>query len=139
MTTGPEVRSLAVRPPLLELSGVPGLRPQFSGMMARVTRRGSQERSKAMRKLILLLAMLAMVVVVTSVTAPAMAQDPKAERKAERKAARQAAKAEKAGAKNQMKEQLPKSGGIPVNAALLGLGACAMLVGGGLLVRRVTR
>ena len=89
-----------------------------------------------MRKLTLLLAMLAMVVMVTSVTAPAMAQDPKAERKAERKAARQAAKAE---AKNQMKQQLPKSGGIPVNAALLGLGACAMLVGGGLLVRRVTR
>ena len=89
-----------------------------------------------MRKLILLLAMLAMVVMVTSVAAPAMAQDPKAERKAERKAARQA---EKAGAKNQMKEQLPKSGGIPVNTALLGLGASAMLVGGGLLVRRVTR
>ena len=79
--------------------------------------------------------LLAMVVVVTSVATPAMAQDPKAERKAERKAARQA----KAEAKNQMKEQLPKSGGVPVNPALLGLGASAMLVGGGLLVRRVTR
>ena len=95
--------------------------------------------------------MLAMVVVVTSVATPAMAQDPKAEKqaakaakaaKAERKAVRaqkQAAKAEKAGAKNQMKEQLPKSGGVPVNPALLGLGASAMLIGGGLLVRRVTR
>jgi LPXTG-motif cell wall-anchored protein len=98
-----------------------------------------------MRKLILLLAMLAMVVVVTSVAAPAMAQDPKAEKqaaKAEKQAAKaekQAAKAEKqAGAKDQMKE-MPKTGGVPVNAALLGLGACAMLVGGGLLVRRVTR
>jgi uncharacterized surface anchored protein len=69
--------------------------------------------------------------VVTSVAAPAMAQDPKAEKQAV-KAQKQAAKAQKAG-------QLPKSGGIPVNAALLGLGACAMLVGGGLLVRRVTR
>jgi hypothetical protein len=88
-----------------------------------------------MRKLILLLAMLAMVVVVTSVAAPAMAQDPKAERKA----ARQAAKAEKQAAKAQKAGQLPKSGGIPVNTALLGLGASAMLVGGGLLVRRVTR
>ena len=86
-----------------------------------------------MRKLILL---LAMVVVVSSVATPAMAQDPKAERKAERKAARQAAKAE---AKNQMKQHLPKSGGVPVNPALLGLGASAMLVGGGLLVRRVAR
>ena len=91
-----------------------------------------------MRKLILLLAMLAIVVVVTSVATPAMAQDPKAEKQAI-KAQKQAAKAQKAGAKNQMKEQLPKSGGVPVNPALLGLGASAMLVGGGLLVRRVTR
>ena len=90
-----------------------------------------------MRKLMLLLAMLAMVVVVTSVAAPAMAQDPKAEKQAI-KAQKQAAKAEKAAAKKQMKE-MPKTGGVPVNAALLGLGACAMLVGGGLLVRRVTR
>ena len=97
-----------------------------------------------MRKLMLLLAMLAMVVVVASVAAPAMAQDPKAEKqaiKAEKqaiKAQKQAAKAEKAAAKKQMKE-MPKTGGIPVSTALLGLGACAMLVGGGLLVRRVTR
>ena len=91
-----------------------------------------------MRKLILLLAMLAMVVVVTSVAAPAMAQDPKAEKQAA-KVQKQAAKVQKqAGAKDQMKE-MPKTGGVPVNAALLGLGACAMLVGGGLLVRRVTR
>jgi hypothetical protein len=33
VTTRPEARSLAGFPPLLELSGVPGLRPQFSGMM----------------------------------------------------------------------------------------------------------
>src|SRR5215210_5645456 len=75
-------------------------RPRFAsaifGYDARVSRVGAQERSKVMRKLILLLAML---VVVSSVATPAMAQDPKAERKAERKAARQAAKAE---AKNQM-------------------------------------
>jgi uncharacterized surface anchored protein len=103
-----------------------------------VARTGSQERSKAMRKLMLLLAMLAMVVVVTSVAAPAMAQDPKAEKQAA-KAEKQAAKAEKQAAKAQKDGQLPKSGGIPVNTALLGLGACAMLVGGGLLVRRVTR
>ena len=87
-----------------------------------------------MRKSTLLIAMLAMVVIMVSVAGPALAQDPKAERKA----ARQAAKAEKAGAKSQMKD-LPKTGGVPFNTAVLGLGAGAMLVGGGLLVRRVTR
>ena len=94
-----------------------------------------------MRKLMLLLAMLAMVVVVTSVAAPAMAQDPKAEKqaqKAEKQAQKVQKQAQKAGAKDQMKE-MPKTGGVPVNTALLGLGASAMLVGGGLLVRRVTR
>jgi LPXTG-motif cell wall-anchored protein len=84
-------------------------------------------------------AMLAMVVVLISVAAPAMAQDPKAERKA----ARQAAKAEKAAAKaaqpSEKMKEMPKTGGVPVNTALLGLGASAMLIGGGLLVRRVTR
>jgi uncharacterized surface anchored protein len=38
------------------------------------------------------------------------------------------------------KEDLPKSGGIsPENAALLAMGAGALLVGGRLLVRRVVR
>lgn len=87
--------------------------------------------------------MLTMIVVLASVAVPAMAQDPKAERKAERKAARQAAKAEAKAAKAaqpsaKMKE-MPKTGGVPFNTALLGLGASAMLVGGGLVVRRVTR
>ena len=88
-----------------------------------------------MRKLILLLAMLAMVVVVTSVATPAMAQDPKAERKAARQAAKQAQKAQNPGAQ----KQLPKSGGIPIDPSLLGLGAGALLVGGGLVVRRAVR
>jgi uncharacterized surface anchored protein len=40
--------------------------------------------------------------------------------------------------KDKMKE-MPKTGGVPFNTTVLGLGAGAMLVGGGLLVRRVTR
>ena len=40
--------------------------------------------------------------------------------------------------KDKMKE-MPKTGDVPFNTAVLGLGAGAMLVGGGLLVRRVTR
>ena len=38
------------------------------------------------------------------------------------------------------KENLPKSGGIsPSSVALLGLGGVALLIGGGVLVRRIAR
>ncbi len=92
-----------------------------------------------MKKLMLLIAMLAMVVVLASVAGPAIAQDPKAERKAARQAAKAEAKAAKAAQPSAKMKEMPKTGGVPVNTALLGLGASAMLVGGGLLVRRVTR
>ena len=36
-------------------------------------------------------------------------------------------------------KEMPKTGGLPVDASLLGLGAGALLVGGGLLVRKVAR
>jgi LPXTG-motif cell wall-anchored protein len=96
-----------------------------------------------MKKLVLLVAMLAMVLIAAA--APTMAQDDKAAKQAQ-KAAKQAQKAAKADAKaakaaqpsDKMKE-MPKTGGVPINASLLGLGAGALLVGGGLLVRRVTR
>ncbi|HEX8260439.1 MAG TPA: LPXTG cell wall anchor domain-containing protein [Rubrobacteraceae bacterium] len=96
-----------------------------------------------MKKLMLLVAMLAMVLIAAA--APTMAQDDKAAKQAQ-KAAKQAQKAAKAEAKaakaaqpsDKMKE-MPKTGGVPINASLLGLGAGALLVGGGLLVRRVTR
>jgi LPXTG-motif cell wall-anchored protein len=96
-----------------------------------------------MKKLMLLVAMLAMVLIAAA--APTMAQDDKAAKQAQ-KAAKQAQKAAKADAKaakaaqpsDKMKE-MPKTGGVPINASLLGLGAGALLVGGGLLVRRVTR
>ena len=95
-----------------------------------------------MKKLMLLVAMLAMVLIAA---APTMAQDDKAAKQAQ-KAAKQAQKAAKAEAKaakaaqpsDKIKE-MPKTGGVTINASLLGLGAGALLVGGGLLVRRVTR
>ena len=69
-----------------------------------------------------LLAMLAVVLMVAA--APVMAQEEKKGKGKEKKAT--------------MKE-MPKTCGLPVDASLLGLGAGALLVGGGLLVRKVTR
>ena len=88
-----------------------------------------------MKKLMLLVAMLAMVLMLA---APAMAQDDKAAKQAQ-KAAKAEAKAAKAAQKGDKMKELPKSGGGPINASLLGLGAGALLVGGGLLVRKVAR
>jgi hypothetical protein len=81
-----------------------------------------------MKKLMLLVAMLTMVLMLT---APAMAQDDKA--------AKQAQKAAKAAQKGDKMKEMPKSGGVPINASLLGIGAGALLVGSGLLVRKVVR
>jgi LPXTG-motif cell wall-anchored protein len=87
-----------------------------------------------LRRIIVVLMIAAVVVAMVATAGPALAQDPKAERKAARKAARQAQKALNPGAQ----KQLPASGGIPGgNAALLGTGA--LLVGGGILVRRAVR
>jgi translation initiation factor IF-2 len=50
------------------------------------------------------------------------------------------AKAEaKAAKQGEKMKEMPKTGGIPINASVLGLGAGVLLVGGGLLVRKVTR
>jgi LPXTG-motif cell wall-anchored protein len=73
----------------------------------------------------------AVVVAIVATAGPAMAQDPKAERKAARKAARQAEKAQNPGAQ----KQLPSTGGITAGSVAL-LGTGALLVGGGLVVRR---
>ncbi len=58
--------------------------------------------------------------------------------KAEAKAAPAEAKAGKAEAKEEKKE-LPKTGGSAGSASLLALGAGALLVGGGLIARRIIR
>ncbi len=81
-----------------------------------------------MKKLALLVAMLAMVVTMAAVAAPVMGQEMKMEEK----------KGKDKEKKDKMKE-MPKTGGIPVDTAVLGLATGALLVGGGLLVRKVTR
>jgi len=81
-----------------------------------------------MKKLVLLVAMLAVVVTMAAVAAPVMGQEMKMEEK----------KGKDKEKKDKMKE-MPKTGGIPVDTAVLGLAAGALLVGGGLLVRKVTR
>lgn len=75
-----------------------------------------------MKKVMLLLVMLAVLVMVAA--APVMAQEEKKGKDKEKKAE---------------KKEMPKTGGIPVNTAVIGLGAGALLVGSGLLVRKVTR
>ena len=95
----------------------------------------ARKRRQAMKKVMLLVAMLAMVMMLAT---PAVAQDDKAAKQAQ-KAAKAEAKAAKAAQKGDKMKEMPKTGGVPINASLLGLGAGALLVGGGLLVRKVTR
>ena len=81
-----------------------------------------------MKRIILLLTVALIMAAMTVAVAPAMAQEKKEEEKKEEK-------------KDEKKEEkdLPKSGGLPVSASVLGLGAGALLVGGGLVAVRVTR
>ena len=70
----------------------------------------------------------------------AAAAGPKAEAKAGKAEAKAPeAKAGKAEAKAGEAKELPKTGGVAGTASLLGLGAGALLVGGGLLARRIFR
>ncbi len=87
-----------------------------------------------MRRIMVVLMIAAVVVAIVATAGPAMAQDPKAERKAARQAAKQAQKAQNPGAQ----KQLPSTGGIPAGSVAL-LGTGALLVGGGLVVRRAVR
>ncbi len=72
--------------------------------------------------------------------AEAKAGEAKAgEAKAKAEPGKAEAKAGKAEAKAEEKKELPKTGGSAGSASLLALGAGALLVGGGLIVRRFTR
>jgi len=84
------------------------------------------------------LVIAAVMVAIVATAGPAMAQDPKAERKAERKAARQAAKQAPKAQNPGAQKQLPATGGIAAGSVAL-LGTGALLVGGGLVVRRAVR
>ena len=70
----------------------------------------------------------------------AAAAGPKAEAKAGKAEAKaEAPKAEAKAGKAEAKAELPKTGGVAGTASLLGLGAGALLVAGGLLARRIIR
>jgi hypothetical protein len=73
-----------------------------------------------MRKLILVVAMLMMVVMIAA--APALAQEKG-----------------KGKGKGKKDKATPETGGTLVDASILGLGAGALLVGSGLVVRRIVR
>ena len=67
------------------------------------------------------------------------AAGPKAEAKAGKAEAKAGAPEAKAGKAEAKAGELPKTGGIAGTASLLGLGAGALLVAGGLLARRIIR
>jgi hypothetical protein len=73
-----------------------------------------------MRKLTLLVAMLMMVLMIA---APALAQE----------------KGKGKGKGGKKDKATPETGGTLVDASILGLGAGALMVGGGLVVRRIVR
>ena len=80
-----------------------------------------------MKRIILALTAALLLAAMMVAAAPAFAQEEKKEEKKEDK--------------DKMKEEkdLPKSGGIPLDPSLLGIGAAALLVGGGLVAVRVSR
>ena len=83
-----------------------------------------------MKRIILVLTAALLLAAMTVAIAPAMAQEEKKKEE------------EKKEEKDKMKEEekdLPKSGGLPINASLLGLGAGVLLVGGGLVAVRSAR
>jgi hypothetical protein len=73
-----------------------------------------------MRKLTLVVAMLMMVLMIAA--APALAQEKG-----------------KGKGKGKKDKATPETGGTLVDASILGLGAGALMVGGGLVVRRIVR
>ena len=92
-----------------------------------------------MRRIMVVLMIAAVMVATVATAGPAMAQvedkaAAKAAKKAERKAARQAQRAQNPGAQ----KQLPATGGIAAGSVAV-LGTGALLVGGGLVVRRAVR
>ncbi len=71
-----------------------------------------------MKRIILVLTAALLLAAMMVAAAPAFAQEEK---------------------KKEEEKDLPKSGGIPIDPSLLGIGAGALLVGGGLVAVRVAR
>jgi hypothetical protein len=92
-----------------------------------------------MKRIILVLTAALLLAAMSVAVAPAMAQDQtKDQTKMEDTKAKEDTKG-KAEEKKGDQKDLPKSGGVPVSASLLGLGAGVLLVGGGLVALRVVR
>ena len=84
-----------------------------------------------MKRIILVLTAALLLTVMMMAAAPAFGQEAKKEEeKKEEKAKEEKAKEEK---------DLPKSGGVPVGATLIGLGTGVLLLGGGLVALRLAR
>ena len=84
-----------------------------------------------MKRIILVLTAALLLSAMTVAVAPAMAQEEKKEEKGKEE--------EKMKMEEEKKKDLPKSGGVPINASLLGMGASVLLVGGGLVAVRSAR
>ncbi len=89
-----------------------------------------------MKRIMLALTAALILAAMTVVAVPAMAQGTKEETKTEEKSKEKEKGKEEE--KDKMKD-LPQSGGVSIDAALLGLTAGTLLVGGGLVARRVIR
>ncbi len=85
-----------------------------------------------MKRIILVLTAALLLTAMVLAAAPAFGQEEKKkeEEKKEEKAKEEKAKEEK---------DLPKSGGVPVGATLVGLGTGVLLLGGGLVALRFAR
>ncbi len=97
------------------------------------------QRRLSVKKLMLLVAMLAMLLVVAVPTIAAQEKMDEKMKMEEKDKDKDKMKDKKEDDKGKKKDEMPKTGGAPVNAALLGLVGATLLVGGGLLIRKVTR
>ncbi len=97
------------------------------------------QRRLSVKKLMLLVAMLAMLLVVAVPTIAAQEKMDEKMKMEEKDKDKDKMKDKKEDDKGKKKDEMPKTGGASINAALLGLGGATLLVGGGLLVRKVTR
>ena len=85
-----------------------------------------------MKRIILVLTAALLLTAMTAAVAPAMAQEEKKEEEKKKEKGKEEEKKDE-------EKDLPKSGGLPINASLLGLGAGVLLVGGGLIAVRSAR
>jgi len=95
---------------------------------------GNRDRKEVVRikRIILVLTAALLLAAMTAAVAPAMAQEEKKEEEKKKEKGKEEEKKDE-------EKDLPKSGGLPINASLLGLGAGVLLVGGGLIAVRSAR